>query len=255
MRIDKAVKTAVPSWAIACAVMATAVLGQQPVLKLSANSANVSTPGQAVRIEISRWSTDPERNQLVAAMTPPPPAPQPEAPQVAAAPEGDAARGAGAGARGGRGGDAARGARGAARGGRGGAGTGRGGRGGAAAPTDPVAALTESVRRAQTLGYLWTDEVAGYSIKYALRVTAPGSERIILLTDRRLGAHALSWQPVSGTPTPYEFTLVEIRLNNEGAGEGKASLTAGIALDAANNAVGLENYAAAPVLLQNVKRR
>jgi hypothetical protein len=98
--------------------------------------------------------------------------------------------------------------------------------------------------------------VTGYAIKYALRIPSPGGgERIILATDRRIGAHALAWQPASGTATTYGFTLLEIRLNSAGSGEGKASLTAPVAADNENKTIGLENYAAAAALLENVKRR
>ena len=85
--------------------------------------------------------------------------------------------------------------------------------------------------------------------------SADGGERIILATNRRIGAHALSWQPASGNSTVYEFTLLEIRLSSAGSGEGKASLTATVAIDNENKTIGLENYAAAPALLENVKLR
>ena len=215
---------------------------QQPSLQLTGISVNVSEPGKGVRIDLTRWSTDQEREQLLAAMNPPPPPPPP----AAVAPDEES-----------RGGDAGRGARGGARGARGARG-GRGGRGGpaAAAPFDPIVSLTTAIGRAQTIGYIWTNEVAGYAIKYALRIPSPdGGERLILATDRRIGAHALAWQPASGTPTPYEFTLLEIRLNSAGAGEGKASVAAPVAIDKENKTIGLENYAAAPALLENVRRR
>jgi len=36
-------------------------------------------------------------------------------------------------------------------------------------------------------GYSWSSEVAGYSVRYAVRLAAQdGGERIILITDRRL---------------------------------------------------------------------
>jgi hypothetical protein len=216
------------------------VYAQQPAVQLTGVSVNVSEPGKGVRIDLSRWSTDQEREQLLAAMNPPPTPPAP----AAATPDAGA-----------RGGDAARGARGGARGARGARG-GRGGRGGAAAPFDPIVSLTTAIGRAPTIGYIWTNEVAGYSIKYALRIPSPdGGERIILATDRRIGAHALAWQPASGTPPPYEFTLLDIRLNSAGSGEGKASIAATVAIDKENETIGLENYANAPALLENVKRR
>ena len=40
-----------------------------------------------------------------------------------------------------------------------------------------------------TLGYIWTGETLGYSVRYAYRLPTPdGGERIILATDHRLGA-------------------------------------------------------------------
>ena len=58
--------------------------------------------------------------------------------------------------------------RGAAAGGRAGrGGAARGGRGGAGGPANPIAALTAAIGRAPTLGYIWTNEITGYSIKYA----------------------------------------------------------------------------------------
>src|SRR5438876_295176 len=72
------------------------------VVNLTAKSANVTESGTPVRINLLRWSTDEERNSLVAAMNP-------AAPVTAAD-----GRGGGRGGRGGR------------------AGGGRGGRGGAA---------------------------------------------------------------------------------------------------------------------------
>src|SRR5688572_16811649 len=55
-----------------------------------------------------------------------------------------------------------------------------------------------------TVGYLWTGtSAAGYSIRYAYKVAAAdGSQRIILLTDRKLGAWSPdTWKPVAtGTP-------------------------------------------------------
>src|SRR5437879_5202075 len=78
-----------------------------------------------------------------------------------------------------------------------------------------------------TLGYIWTSESAGYSVRYAYQTTTPdGGGRVIVATDKPLG----SWNPqiwkATGTATanPYEFTVIEIRLNRRGTGEGKSSL-------------------------------
>ena len=230
-------------------LFATVVLAQQPVLRLTATSVNVSEPGNSIRIDLTRWSTDQERinwsphslhrHRLQPRYRRPL---QPQSRPRGA--EGAATRGGRGGGRGGRGGGP--GARG------GGA---RGGRGGNAGPVDPIAAFTTAIDRAPTIGYIWTNEVTGYAIKHALRFpSSDTSERIILATNRRIGENTLSWTPVKGTPTPYEFTLIEIRLPSSGPGEAKASLTANITVDNEAKTIGLENYAAAPVLLANVRR-
>ena len=116
--------------------------------------------------------------------------------------------------------------------------------------------MNTAIGKASTVGYIWTNEVVGYSIKYAQRLALPdGTERIILATDRRLGGSTSAWKPAaSATPTDYEFTLIELRLNSKGVSEGKTSLTAKVAIDNDAKALTLENYAAAPAMLAGVKK-
>ena len=52
----------------------------------------------------------------------------------------------------------------------------------------------------------------------------------------------------------YEFTLIEMRLDAKGLGEGKTSLTTKVVVDNEAKTVALDNYAATPAILQNVKR-
>jgi len=214
-----------------------AIAQTTPQASFSATSAHVAQPGKPVSITLLRWSTDEERAAVVAALNAPPAPPAAAAP----APAEDAA-GAGTAERGGT----AAGGR-AGRGGRGGR-----GRGEAAAPATPIAALTAALGKAPTLGYIWTDEVTGYSIKYAHRApSADGGQRIILATNRVLGAQSPGWKPIgTESPADYEFTLIELRLNAKGRGEGKTSLTAKVAVDEQARSIALENYAAAPVMLE-----
>ena len=227
-------------------------------LNFTAKSANVADAGTPIKINILRWSNDDESKPVVAALDP--------AAQDAAQAAANGGRGGG---RGGRGGDAAAGLDpndpaladlvAAGRGARGGRGAGgRGGRGDAepAKPPDPIVTLTGALGKAPTVGYLWTNETVGYSIKYAHRIPLPdGGERIILATDRRLGGGTAGWK-LSGNaaPTDYEFTLIEVRMDSKGSGEGKTSLTTKVVFDNEAKTIALENYAAAPALLQNVKR-
>jgi hypothetical protein len=117
-----------------------------------------------------------------------------------------------------------------------------------------VEALTAAITKAPTIGYIWTDEVTGYSIKYAYRLPLPaGGERVVLATSRVLGGGSTQWKPAEPT-TDYEFTIIELRLNAKGLGEGKTSLTSKVIVDKDANTLALDNYAAALVILQNVKK-
>jgi hypothetical protein len=221
----------------------------QPVVTFTATSSNVSGAGDAIRIDILRWSTDAERDQLVAAWTNPgAPARGRGAAKGRGAAEDDPF-GAGNDPQIGRGGAKGK-------GGAKGGGKGKGGAGADAPPVTPEGSLASAIEAAPAVGRLWSSEVAGYSLRYAARIADPaGGERILLVTNRRLGAWNDLWKPAGGSPTNYEFSVIELRLNAQGEGEGKASLVNRIAVDGAAKTIGLEDYAAAPVILQNVKRR
>lgn len=222
---------------------------------LTAKSANVAQPGTPIKITVFRWSSDDERNRVVLPLDP-----AAQAVQAAAAAQGQ-------GERGGRVGTGTRGQSGAGAGldpndpalaeivqaarGRGG----RGARGDAASePADPISGFSRALSAAPTVGYIWTNETVGYSIKYAHRISLPnGGERLVLATDRRLGGGAAAWRPSTGTPTDYEFTVIEIRTDSGGVGEGKTSLTSKVILDNETKTLALDNPAAAPAVLQSVK--
>jgi hypothetical protein len=110
-----------------------------------------------------------------------------------------------------------------------------------------------------TVGYLWTSASAGYSIRYAYRIQgADGGQRIILLTDRKLGAWSPeAWKPTAATatPDPNSFSVIELRVNRAGQGEGKTSLTTKVTFEAATKSIVLENYAAQPVILKGVAKK
>jgi hypothetical protein len=189
------------------------MLADGPVLNLRAVATATARIEVPLTVELFRWSTDAERAPLLAALSAPPPAPP--------AP---AAPAAGRGGRGGR---------------------------GAAPPLTPLARLTGAVKKAETLGYIWGNGVTGYSIKYAWRSPATdANERIVLVVDRRLGANTPDGGPAAGAVTDADFTLIEMRIDGKGRGEGKTSLTAAVVVDAAAQTLALDGYAAAPALLK-----
>jgi hypothetical protein len=242
----------------------TAAPSKGPVaVRYTATSENVSGAGEAIKINLFSWSTDSDRDEMVAAWTL----------TATAAP---AAEG-----RGGRGG---RGARGGARGGRGGRGTaaaapvvedpdavqdddnpafrfGRGARGrgddAATAPATPQSSLTAKLKKTSPVGILWTSETVGYSINYAYRSPqSDGSERIILATDRRVGAWNNLWKPAgSATPNDYEFSVIELRVNSKGEGEGKGSFTGKLVVDNDAKSIALDGYSTLPVVFKGLKRQ
>jgi hypothetical protein len=237
------------------AAMSALVSAQTPILSLTAITDNVSGANDTIRIDVLRWSTDAERDQLLAAwnLTAPPvtngrsgrggrggrgavdPAPDPAAVNLAPA--------AGRGAAGRAGGRAGRG----------------GGRAIApdAPPATPESSLKAALGKAPIVGHLWSSEVAGYSLRAAIRLTgADGGERILLITDRRLGAWNDLWKPAGADgSTNYEFSVVELHLNSKDEGEGKVSLTGKVTVDSAAKALALDNYGGLPVVLKSVRRR
>jgi hypothetical protein len=262
---------------LALVVLAAAVFHAEGGTRFIATSAGVSGAGEAIKINVSNWSSDSTRDEFVAAWT-----------LTAAAPQARGGRGGGAGAGAARGGAAGRGGRAgggagtanapaastppttpdlpadpdlvdspapAARGGRGGRGGGGGGAG--TAPQTPESSLAAAIQKAPTAGILWTSENVGYSIKYAYRLPQPdGGERIILATDRRVGKWSNLWMPAAAvTPSDYPFSIIELRFNSKGEGEGRGVVTGKVAVDVTAKTISLDNYAALPVILKAVKRQ
>lgn len=225
-------RRAILSLTIAVGCAAALLLAQAPaansaaVLDLSATTANVAGAPDTVRVEILRWSTDEERDRLMAAW------------ELRSSQGGRGAAKAGAAKGGGKQ------AKGAAKGAE-----------PAAAALTPEASLAQAIQDAPTVGYLWSSEIAGYALRYAGKVANPdGTQRVILLTQRRLGANNQRWAS-SGPENTYEFSAIELRLNAKGEGEGKASLTGKIAADSAARIVTVENYNSLPVVLRDVRTR
>ncbi|MEP7352148.1 MAG: hypothetical protein ABI824_02850 [Acidobacteriota bacterium] len=190
-------------------------------LEFTATIARVAGAPDTARFEILRWSTDDEREKLVSAWNLKAPAPA------------SAAAGRG-GAKGGKGKGPAP----------------------AAVKATPEDALAKALQAATTVGYLWSSENAGYALRYAGRFSNPdGSQRIILITQRRLGSMNQLWKPTfEGAPNTNDFSVIELHVNAKGEGEGKASLMGKLAVDA-SKIVTLENYSALPVVFEKVHRK
>ena len=91
-----------------------------------------------------------------------------------------------------------------------------------------------------------------WDLRFAWKTRLPeGGERVVLVTDRRIGVWEATRQPRS---FDYPFTVIELRLNAEGEGEGKMSLATKVIHDKDNNTITLENYQLQPVMLTHVTR-
>jgi hypothetical protein len=171
-------------------------------LRATAIGAGTSSP---LSVELFRWSTDAERAPLHAAFAAPPPAP--------AAPAPAAGRGRAAG---------------------------RGGRGNAP-PLTPAQRIAAAVKAAPTFGYIWGDGPTGYSIKYAWRSSSPGgAERIVFVTDRRLGSHVVALTPAVAPGDEQDYTVVDMTIDAKGSGEARTSRSARVVVDTAANTLALD---------------
>jgi hypothetical protein len=112
--------------------------------------------------------------------------------------------------------------------------------------------LLDTLQSLPRVGYIRTPNSIGYDLHYSRKAPLPdGGERVILATDRYIGF----WEAANRPRTiDYPFTVIELRLNRDGVGEGKMSIATKITMDSEKKQIELENYGTQPVLLNNVHR-
>jgi hypothetical protein len=107
-------------------------------------------------------------------------------------------------------------------------------------------ALYEELMDAPEVGYLRTPDNRAYNLYFAWSEPASdGGRRIILATARPLKF----WEAATPRSNTYDFTLIEIRLNGDGRGEGKMSITTKVAVSEEQDLLELEDYANEPARL------
>jgi hypothetical protein len=112
--------------------------------------------------------------------------------------------------------------------------------------------LVEVLQDMKPVGHFGAPGRLSWDLRFARRIPlVEGGERVVLVTDRRISFWEARNQPRS---IDYPFTVIELRLNAEGEGEGKMSLATKVIHDKDNNMITLENYNLQPVLLTKVKR-
>ena len=114
-------------------------------------------------------------------------------------------------------------------------------------------ALLGLLQGLRSVGSIRTPNSLAYDLRFAHRLPdEEGGERIILATDRYMSFWEAANRPRSAD---YPFTLIELRINRHGEGEGKMSIATKIVADKKNNSIVLENYGTQPVMLNQVKRQ
>jgi hypothetical protein len=90
----------------------------------------------------------------------------------------------------------------------------------------------------------------GWELRYAMNMPGEdGGQRIVIATDRYIGM----WEARDRPRTiDYPFTLIEMRLDKDGKGQGKMAVATKIEFDKKKNQMVLENYASEPVRLNEI---
>jgi hypothetical protein len=112
-------------------------------------------------------------------------------------------------------------------------------------------ALLSALQDAPAVGYIRTPNSLGYDLHFAGSVPGDdGGRRVILATDRPIGF----WEAVNRPRSiEYPFTIIELRLNADGEGEGKMSIATRITGNKQHKLIDIEDYATQPVRLLSVR--
>ena len=111
--------------------------------------------------------------------------------------------------------------------------------------------LLKALQSEPPVGNIRAPGSLSYDLRYARELPGQdGGRRIVLGTDRPVGFAEASNRPRT---LDYPFTLIELRLDKDGKGEGKLTIAAKLTLN--DNVLVIENYADQPVMLTEVRKR
>lgn len=112
--------------------------------------------------------------------------------------------------------------------------------------------LLDALQKTPKVGYIRNVNSIGWDLHYAHHQPLPdGGEQVVIATDRPMGFREVANQ---WRTTDYPFTVIEMRLNADGEGQGTLSVATKVTVNKKTNSIELENFGTSPVLLQNVKR-
>lgn len=111
--------------------------------------------------------------------------------------------------------------------------------------------LLKALQSEPPVGNIRAPGSLSYDLRYARELPGQdGGRRIVLGTDRPVGFAEASNRPRT---LDYPFTLIELRVDKDGKGEGKLTIAAKLTLN--DNVLVIENYADQPVMLTEVRKR
>ncbi len=112
-------------------------------------------------------------------------------------------------------------------------------------------ALAEALRDTEPVGHLRVGTRTSYPIAYARSYTEGDLRVIFAVTDRPIGA----FEAVNRARTlDYSVSIVELRVDDNGAGRGVLIVGAEIVVDMEHNTLSVEDHSSATVRLVNVRR-
>lgn len=112
--------------------------------------------------------------------------------------------------------------------------------------------LLALIRGLPSIGYISTPTSRGTSLHFAeSRPIEGGGRRIIAVTDRPLAADTARTRTRRGDD--YPFSIVDIRIDSSGSGEGTLHYSARLSHDAKTGALETKDYASEPVRLTTIR--
>jgi hypothetical protein len=113
--------------------------------------------------------------------------------------------------------------------------------------------MLDALLKLPRIGYIRAPGQLGYDLRFGQQTPlAEGGKQILLITDRYISFWEAANQPRS---INYPFTVIELRANREGDGEGRMTIATRIGGDEKTRMIFLEDFGIQPVQLSHVRRQ
>lgn len=112
--------------------------------------------------------------------------------------------------------------------------------------------MLDALLKLPRIGYIRAPGQLGYDLRFGQQTPlAEGGTKILLITDRYISFWEAANQPRS---INYPFTVIELRANREGDGDGRMMVATRIGGDEKTKMIFLEDFGIQPVQLNQVRR-